>query len=76
MALHNNQPTNENQNFDFRKLRNKGHIPMLKTYREIFDRAIGRALEEKGIASLKKTSMFGSNDPANKKVPVTKDVNN
>lgn len=38
---------------------------MLKTYREIFDRAIEHALEEKGVDALKRTSMFGSNDPAN-----------
>lgn len=35
---------------------------MLKTYREIFERAIDRALTIKGVDALKKTSLFGSNN--------------
>ena len=35
---------------------------MLKTYREIFERAIDRALTIKGVDALKKTSLFWSNN--------------
>ncbi|MFE8872802.1 hypothetical protein ACE4RV_06475 [Acetobacter persici] len=37
---------------------------MLNSFRSIFDRAIDRAINEKGIDALKRTSLFGSNDPA------------
>ncbi|WP_339077707.1 hypothetical protein QQM41_03450 [Acetobacter sp. AC2005] len=37
---------------------------MLNRFREIFERAIDRAINEKGVDALKRTSLFGSNDPA------------
>lgn len=40
---------------------------MLNTFRKIFERAISRAIKKRGIEALKKTSLFGSNDPANVK---------
>lgn len=43
---------------------NKRAHSMLNTFRGIFDRAIDRALSEKGIDALKQTSLFGSNDSA------------
>lgn len=43
--------------------KHKGHS-MLNTFRGIFDRAIDRAINEAGVDALKRTSLFGSNDPA------------
>lgn len=41
-----------------------GTLEMLNSFRSIFDRAIDRAINEKGVDALKRTSLFGSNDPA------------